>query len=281
MRAAFTRTLLGVLTIGGTVLVSRTPAGGAITAKQLVERAISATEAAVTVSFTGSEMAHSGTVTFNIATNDQTGQGQGTLTSGGGTATVRLVNRTVYLNADAPFWVARSGAAAAAEFAGKWVSTSATTKAGRSLAEFLDGLYLLKDVFKPKLTKAVFTYSGTRTVSGKRTTCIRGTNPKKKVGGTLYVAKTGTPYILKLTVTSSSGTGIVTFFNFNQPVRPKAPPGAINLDLIAAQNPPKTTTQNPPNTTAQNPPKTHVHKPPKTHVPKPPKTHVHKPKRSG
>ncbi len=240
MRTALTRTLVAVLTIGGTVLVSQAPAGAAITAKQLVERAITATEAAVTVSYTGALITPSATISFTVATNDRTGQGQGTLVSGGGTATVRLVNRTVYLDADAPFWTASSGAAAAAEFAGKWVSTSATTKAGRSLAEFLDGLYLLKDVFRPKLTNSVFAYSGTRTVRGKKTTFIRGHNPKNKSGGTLYVATTGAPYILKLTLTSSKELGSVTFFNFNRPVGPKAPPGAINLDLISVPKPPKT-----------------------------------------
>ena len=265
MRTALSRTLLGVLTIGGTVLVGQQPAGAATTAKQLVSRAITATEAAVTISYTGSVTEHTGTIAFTVASDDRTGEGQGTLGTGGGTAMVRLVNRTIYLNADTAFWTASSGAAAAAEFAGKWVSTSATTVAGRSLAEFLDGLYLLKDIFKPKLTDSVFTYSGTRTVRGRGTTLIRGHNTKKKSGGSLYVAKTGTPYILKLNVTSPKETGSITFFNFNRPVRPKAPLGAINLDqIVVVQKPPKTTVTKPPKTTVPKPPKTGHHKPPKT-----------------
>ena len=51
--------------------------------------------------------------------------------------------------------------------------------------------------------------------------------------GRLYVAKSGTPYILKISVTGSSGTGSLTFSNYNQPIAPVPPTGAIDLDTLA------------------------------------------------
>jgi hypothetical protein len=59
------------------------------------------------------------------------------------------------------------------------------------------------------------------------------TGQNKSNNGTLYVATTGKPFIVKLQAKGSSGSGQVTFSHYNRPVRPSKPAGAINLQQLS------------------------------------------------
>ncbi len=228
--------LVGALIGAGAALATFAPPAAAVTPKQLVRRAISATEAASAFSFTGRLRQGKTTIALRISSDVENGEGEGTITIDKGTAEVLLVSGTVYLKANDTFWTVEAGQSSATALAGKWVSTSATSANGKQLANFVNGGAFLNAIFNSNLGKSRFRVAGTARVDGQRATVIEGNDPKTKSGGRVYVAKSGTPYILKLVAQSRSGTGTVTFSHFDQPVNPIAPSGAINLDTLGASS---------------------------------------------
>jgi hypothetical protein len=207
-----------------------TSANASTSPKQLVKRAITATEAATALKFAGSVKDGNQTVVLNVSSDVATGIGAGRLGLGKGKALVRTVGGVVYLNANAAFWTQESGQSAAQLFAGKWVSTAATSASGKSLAPFVDGGAFLKQVFNPNLQNSVFALAGSSRVNGKAVTVIAGHDKTGTTGGRLYVAKAGPPYILRLVITSKTSKGTITFSNYNKTVHAVAPAGAIDLD---------------------------------------------------
>jgi hypothetical protein len=229
-----TRVLLGACGAGALVLALGAPSAMASTsARTLVQRAIAATEATTTITYAGTIKEGKQTVSIRVSANEVTGEGQGTLTINGGTAQMRLVGGNVYLNADKTFWTLESGAQAATQLAGKWVSTAANGTNGQQLAVFVNGKDFLSQLFNPNLKNSTFTVTGTSTIGGKRATVISGRDTKSKSGGKVYVAKSGKPYILRIDISSKSGTGTITFSAFDKNVLPQAPANAINLDTAA------------------------------------------------
>jgi hypothetical protein len=63
---------------------------------------------------------------------------------------------------------------------------------------------------------------------------VTGIDSGSNSGGKIYVAANGQPYILKIALTGSSGTGTLSFSHYNKPVRPVAPPHAIDLDTLGS-----------------------------------------------
>jgi hypothetical protein len=138
----------------------------------------------------------------------------------------------VYFDADAAFWTQNVGASAAS-FAGQWVSTSATGSNGKSFAQLVGTTALLKQILSgSKVNDSRFTRRPNTTVGGVAVYAIAGTNTKTGSHGTIYIARTGTPYIIELQTTSSAGTGKLTFSAYNQPVHASVPPHAITLQKL-------------------------------------------------
>jgi hypothetical protein len=226
-----TRLLSAALGAGALALaVGCSGAGASPTAKSLVERAIAATESTTSITFAGSVSEASEKITLRVSSNEVTGEGQGQLTINGGTAQMRLVSGVVYLNADKTFWTLESGASVADQLAGQWVSTAASTSNGKELSVFVNGKEFLDELFSPNLKNSTFSLTGTSTVGGKQATVISGHDTTAKSTGKLFVAKSGKPYILKLVLHSSEGSGEITFSGFNKAVVPVAPDSSINLD---------------------------------------------------
>lgn len=231
MRVSVARPFVGAVAIAGmTLAVLGSSAGASVSPAPLVKRAIVATESAKAVRFAGSIKDGNQTVTLNVSSDIATGLGQGTIGLGPGKAMVRSVGGLIYLNANAAFWTQESGQAAAQLFAGKWVSTSALGTSGQALAPFVYASVFLKQVFNSNLQNSVFKLAGKTKVNGKAVTVISGHAKNNSSRGKLYVAKSGPPYILRLDISSSSGTGTILFSNYNTAVHAVAPPGAIDLD---------------------------------------------------
>jgi hypothetical protein len=225
-----TRAVLGVLGSGGLALGIAGPgAGAAPNARTLVKQAITATEATRTINFAGSVKESGESIGLNVSADEVSGQGQGRLTINGGTAQMVLVGGVVYLDGDANFWKEESGASAASQLAGKWVSTPATSTDGQELSVFVNGKDFLSHLFSANLSDSTFSVTGAATVGSEQATVISGHDKKDKSGGKFYVAKRGKPYVLRLVISSSAGSGTITFSRFNKVVRPKAPSGAIPL----------------------------------------------------
>jgi hypothetical protein len=214
---------------------SALPAGAAGTgniasesAQQIVTQAASATKAATSVTVKGWVVDSGQKLTLNITTSNS-GQGQGTITQKGQTITLRITGGNVYLMADTAFWTAQAGAAAAKLFANKWVYTSLSDPNVGDLTNLFD----TSQFFSGITGKAPgnLTTSGTANVNGQKAVVVKGSDSSGS--GTMYVAATGNPYILKVTTTGSANASL-TFSNYNKPVNTTAPKGAINLNQLSA-----------------------------------------------
>lgn len=238
MRFPLPRLALGALVMSA-ALAGAAPAGASSSPpRQLVLQSVKATEAATAVRFEGVITARTKPtaplerITLNVS-GSTSGTGEGTIGIGKGVATVREVAGTIYFNGNSAFWTAESGQTTSRIFAGRWVSTAATTSTGKSLAEFLDSSTFLTVVFGKNLLNSTFTNAGSATVGSQPATVVAATYVKNNAHGHLYIARSGPPYILKLAVTSNSGTATLSFSNYDQLTHPIAPQGAIDLDTLS------------------------------------------------
>jgi hypothetical protein len=225
--------LVGIAAFGGTMLVA-TPAWGATSkASALVAKAIAASESARSVRVSGKVSQGKETITLNVqASNDA--KGQGSIGINGAVADVIRLGSRIYFSADKAFWTENGGAAAATLFDGRWVFTQATSNDGKSLAEFMDLTSLLHQVFGGDLATAEFTLGKNTTVNGVAVATINGKVATGASGGTLYVARTGKPYVIELKGNGgTSGNSSLLFSAYNQSVNPVAPKNSINLDQLS------------------------------------------------
>jgi hypothetical protein len=225
--------LVGIAALGGTMLAAA-PAGAATSkANSLVAKAIAASEAAQSVRVSGKVSQGKETISLNVqASNDA--KGQGSIGINGAVANVIRLGARIYFSANKSFWTENGGAAAASLFDGKWVFTKATSSDGQSLAEFMDLTSLLHEVFGGNLSSAKFTVGKNTTVNGVAVSTINGRSSKGASEGTLYVARSGKPYVIELKGSgASSGNGSLIFSAYNQSVNPVAPKNAINLDQLS------------------------------------------------
>ena len=177
---------------GSTVAGLDTTAGATGTPKAAVVAAIAATESATAVKFAGSITQKNQTISINVSAS-VSGTGQGTIGIGKGVATVRAVGGIVYFKANTAFWTQEGGASTAKEFAGKWVSTAATSSSGTSLSQFLTSTSFMKQVFGSKLTNSVFVFAGTGAVGGIGRRSSPGTTPRARAAASSTSRWSGRP----------------------------------------------------------------------------------------
>jgi len=235
MRLSPIRLVTGALAVGALSLALGGPAFGAkVTAKQAVANAIKATETASSVQFNGTVVQGTQTVTLAVAASNS-GVGQGTIGIGSGVATVRSVGGTIYFMGTSQFWSQQGGQSAAQLFAGKWVSTAASSKSGQSLGLFLNSTSFLKSLFGPNLKSSNFAFAGKSQINGQSTTVISGRDKNGKNSGKIYVSSSGSQYILRITFAGKT-TGMLNFSKYNAPVTPVVPSGAIDLDTLSGSS---------------------------------------------
>ena len=151
--------------------------------------------------------------------------GRGTITQNSQTLEILRIGTTVYIKADADFWRAQTGNAAAAELLkGKYLkgSTSDPKVAGLAALTELD-----------KFVAELFSTKKTVTKGEKKT--IRGVDAigivqAGKDGGTLYVATRGEPYPLQITSNTPSEPATIDFLDYGKPVKLTAPPSDQVVD---------------------------------------------------
>jgi hypothetical protein len=193
------------------------------TAQQILVDARVATTSATSVRVAGSVGQGASATTLNVVAGHS--EGGGLIGVGGATFNVIIHATKVYLKADEATWTKEANAAVAGLLANRWLQT---TTADKDFANFVQLLEV------PSLTKGLLSPSG-QVVKGKMTT-YNGTPAiplvdKGKSGGTLYVAATGSPYVLGL-VGSASNPGSIRFTQYNTVKVPAAPSGAVNLNQL-------------------------------------------------
>ena len=188
-------------------------------AEQILKDAQAATGAASTVHITGSIDTGGAPVHLDVVA-DHT-RGGGVITENGMVFDTVLLDKTVYLKADAPTWTRAANASVAKMLAINWLKTTTNNQTYNEFATLLDISKLVSNLTASgKLVKGPATV-----VDGVKVVPITDTGSG---GGTLYVALTGSPYIVAVRG-PTAGSGSIHFGAYNSAKVPAPPAGAIDL----------------------------------------------------
>ena len=212
-----------------TTKASDDPFGG-LGADQIADKAVAATKEAASIRMAGRVVSDGEPLTIDFAV-DTRGACTGKLGMKGGKAELLQVNKVLYMKGDAKFWEASLGAEAkglTSLLKGRWLKVPAGT------AGDMDGVCNLKAMLdgldKDKSDRRGMTRGPDAEVDGRPAVTL----VKKKAGGkstTLFVAKEGEPYLLKVVKTGGDEPGTIVFSDYNKPVKAVAPPADEIVDL--------------------------------------------------
>jgi hypothetical protein len=165
------------------------------------------------------------------------------ITQGDTSASIMVVNGSLYIKANAAFWKQEQTGKAASKLAGRWLKTPASTGELRKTTGDLDPKVLSRCLATDHGTLAD---GGTATIDGQKAVVIidKGDRPGTSPGK-LYVAATGKPVPLHAIATGGDRPGgkkdpkcddspthagdEFTFSNFDEPLNLSPPPAAIDL----------------------------------------------------
>jgi hypothetical protein len=199
-------------------------ASNGVAAKSPAQIAAAATDAAAgaaTVHVAGSIVSEGRPISLNMELVAGKG-GQGRMTLAG--LHIRLVRiyKALYINGSTAFYSLFAGPAAARTLRGKWLKESAGGGALAALATVTDLSQLIDLAVADHGT---LTRGRSKTIDGQRAVGLSDLEG----GGTLYVARTGTPYPLEIV---KRGAGKLVFDHWNQPVSLMAPASPININQL-------------------------------------------------
>ncbi|MGA7416347.1 MAG: hypothetical protein WB765_06055 [Acidimicrobiales bacterium] len=198
---------------------------GKQTGTQIVTAAAGATGGATSFTYGGSTQ--QGGQTFKMSMSVSTsGNGQGTITMGGQPIRLVKVGNTVYFRSTKAFWTKNEGEAAAQLIGNRWLSAPVTDKDFADIVSLLDAKQVAGQFSDTSGT--TFTKGKTSTINGQSVIAVTGQDTTGGSGGTVYVATTGKPYIVKIT---ASGTSL-SFTNYNKPVRLTVPANSIDVSKL-------------------------------------------------
>ncbi|MFI8960960.1 hypothetical protein ACIGO8_02510 [Streptomyces sp. NPDC053493] len=167
---------------------------------------------------------------------DERGACTGKMTQQGATAEMLKAEGQLYMKGNEKFWrTTAGGKGGSAEetnamvelLKGRWMKVSGKDK---DMGEVCDLDSLRKDMEKDKSDTKGATRGPDSEVNGQPAAVL--TN--KKSGGesvTMYVAKEGEPYILRVVETGGDEPGTVTLTDYNKPVNATKPPADQVIDL--------------------------------------------------
>jgi hypothetical protein len=189
-------------------------------------------------SLTISGVVHQGhqTIALNVSAS-ASGQGQGTIAINGQPVNIASTGSTAYMKAGAAFW-RKSGvpANAANRLSGQWISLSSDQPGASSLTSALNSKQFLSQLPKNTDKGTTFQKVGTGTLNGQPAIKIRATNPSKtQDNAVIYVATTGSPYVLRIAGSNRSSFGTVNFTDYDRAISVQPPAGAISLSQIEQQ----------------------------------------------
>lgn len=213
------------------------PADGfaGLTADQVGDKAVAATKAARTIRMTGQIRSNGEQMSVGLAV-DNKGACTGRLGIEGGNADLRQVNNVMYMKGDAEFWRASLGESGSPGpgsegviglVKGRWIKMPAGS--ANDMGRVCDLKAMLAELDKNKSDRKGLTKGKDAEVGGRPATTL-----VKRSGGettTLYVAKEGEPYLLKVAKTGGDEPGTMLFADYNKPVADAAPPVDEVVDL--------------------------------------------------
>ncbi|MET9374672.1 hypothetical protein ABZX98_11045 [Streptomyces sp. NPDC002992] len=204
-------------------------------ADAIADRAVQAMKGATSLHMVGDSKADGEQMKMDLAL-DNKGACTGKMTVQGANADLLQADKVMYMKGDEKFWQvtagedgasAEEGKAMAELLKGRWMKMSGGN-AGE-LADLCDLNALIKDMDKDKSDRKGMTKGADADVDGKPAVTLI----KKKSTGetiTMYVAKEGEPFILKVVEAGGDEPGTMALSDFNKPVTATAPPADQVMD---------------------------------------------------
>ncbi|MEU6878148.1 hypothetical protein [Streptomyces sp. NPDC046712] len=203
-------------------------------ADAIADRAVQATKGATSVHVVGDTTDDGDKMTLDLAVDSKSCTGKMGMKDA--TADLLKADGTMYMKGDEKFWQviaggeggsAEEGQALAELLKGRWMKMS-KANAGE-MADLCDLNGLMKDIDKDKSEHKGMTKGPDAVVDGKPAVTLT----KKKSTGettTMYVAKEGQPFILKVVDVGGDDPGTFVFSEYNKPVTATAPPADQVMD---------------------------------------------------
>jgi len=150
--------------------------------------------------------------------------GYGHLLAGGLSFDVIRLGPVAYFRGDLAFWrkAGHASASLASLFAGKWMKVSATNK---DLGQLVALTQLPVFLHQFLASHGKLTSKGATTFSGIPVVAIED----QREGSLLYVAATGSPYVVALVKKNGNSHGTIRFDGWDRPIVVKAPKHPVDL----------------------------------------------------
>ncbi|MET9374671.1 hypothetical protein ABZX98_11040 [Streptomyces sp. NPDC002992] len=209
-----------------------------LTADQIGDRAVTATQSATSLRMTGRVMSDGQPLDMDLALNDKR-ECTGRMKIGGGTAELRQADKLTYLKGDERFWRASMTSqgmpgpridATIELLKGRWLKITPGQAGSSDLGAVCDLKELLADLDEDKDERKGLTRGPDAEVEGTPVATL----VKKKTGEettTVSVAQEGKPYILKMVKTGGDEPGTMTFSDYDKPVKVVVPPADETVDI--------------------------------------------------
>jgi hypothetical protein len=157
------------------------------------------------------------------------GEGGGSFTQEGSRIQLKRVGPLLYFNAPKKYWASHANAAQTKAYGGKWIEVNALDARFQSFDQFLNAGDLAAAVFqgytRPLTVSKPTTLNGHKVVIVSDTATAKG----KKSSVQMYIAASGTPYVLKIIDRGATQTTTLNFTDYGNPVSISTPPEPINL----------------------------------------------------
>ena len=198
---------------GSNGLASKSP-------NQIVQAAVTAVQKA-----SGFEMSGTGNFGGGVTGFDFKVRGSnvdGSMALDGSTVDLEMLAGNVYFKAPAAFWTTEGATGdVVTQYANRWVEIPASSASSSGFPD-ISSLTNISSALEKHGTLAS---GGTGTVNGQAAVFVKDTTN----GGTVAIATTGPGYPLRLTSTSGSTSGAITFSNWDGVSAFAAPPNPISI----------------------------------------------------
>lgn len=195
-------------------------------ASEIVAQSRSTTTSAPSAHVVGLVRTGGQTIQLDFRYQKSTG-GKGTVVVNGQSVSLTLVNQDLYMQGSHSFWVSVGGAFAANLLEGKWLKVPANDKDYSNLAELSSLSSLLDQLFS---SQATWIKGPQSSINGQPVIAVTDNTPGE--GGTLYIATTGPPYLIRAAGGTSGGSGQLNFGGYGEQVTITAPPNPVDISQL-------------------------------------------------
>lgn len=197
---------------------------GAANAHAIVQDSVTADEAASSVTISGTFQVEGTTYAIKM-TDTRAGEGAGTLSIGGDEVHIVGYRGQTYLMSSEAFWRSAGEGKLAKRMADRWIRFPGSNTFAKDFSGFTNS----KSLFSSLEIGATFTDARTEQLNGRPVHVVTAKGTDGQGAGTLYIAASGPPYILKVTAPTDNDAALL-FSSWGGPARITEPKDAVNYD---------------------------------------------------